>query len=151
STTSASLTWTSDNTWATDGVRGEFNNAFPGADGALMNGYLDCGNGANGGLTEIQVTSLPADMAKGYSVVIYTLGGVRNRPAQYLVNGNGPSFVLPGGPGGVATYYQHALVGVYVQAVGDDPANGPDSYGNYVVFTGLSGDLDIIAQPNGGG
>src|SRR5207253_9024348 len=70
STTSAALTWTSDNTWATDGVRGEFNNAFPGADGALMNGYLDCGNGANGGFTEIQVTSLPADIAAGYSVVI---------------------------------------------------------------------------------
>src|SRR5438105_375893 len=117
STTSANLTWTSDNTWATDGVRGEFNNAFPGADGDLMNGYLDCGNGANGGFTEITITNLPADIAAGYSVIIYTLGGVRNRPGQYFANSNGPLFVIPGGAGGVATYYKHGLVGVYAQAI----------------------------------
>ncbi|HLJ94928.1 MAG TPA: hypothetical protein VKU02_17265 [Gemmataceae bacterium] len=151
STTSAALTWTADNTWSTDGTRGEFDNAFPGADGALMNGYLDCGNGANGGFTEITVKNLPADIAAGYSVVIYTLGGVRSRPGQFFANGNGPLFVLPGGPGGATSYYQHAQVGVYAQAIGDDPANGPDSYGNYVVFTGLSGDLDVQAFPNGGG
>src|SRR5438128_6998513 len=44
STTSAALTWTSDNTWATEG-RSEFSDAFSGADETLMTGYLDCGNG----------------------------------------------------------------------------------------------------------
>ena len=42
--------------------------------------------------------------------------------------------------GGATTYYAptsnaQALVRTYVQAVGDDPAYGPDSYGNYVVVT----------------
>jgi hypothetical protein len=150
STTNAALTWTSDNTWATEG-RSQFMDAFTGADETLMTGYLDCGNGANGGLTEIQITGLPADIAAGYSLVVYTLGGAPNRPAQYSANGNGPLYVMSAGPGGVTTYYKHAMTGNYVQAIGDDPANGPDSYGNYIVFTGLSGDLDLIALPNGGG
>ncbi|HLJ94926.1 MAG TPA: hypothetical protein VKU02_17255 [Gemmataceae bacterium] len=145
STTNASLTWTSDNTWATEG-RSEFTDAWTGADESLMTGYLDCST-----FSEVQVTNLPADIAAGYSVVIYTLGGVPGRPAQYLANGNGPLFVLPGGPGNATTYYKHALTANYVQAIGDDPANGPDSYGNYIVFTGLTGDLDIQAFPNGGG
>src|SRR5262249_21940705 len=127
-----------------------FFNAFSGPDGNLMNGYLDCCNGANGGITEITVKNLPADVAAGYSVVIYTLGGVRNPPATYFANDQGPLFVIPGGPGGVSSYYRYALTGVYAQAIGDDLANGPDSYGNDVVFTGLKGDLDIIASPNGG-
>src|SRR5207245_11097077 len=114
---------------------------------------LDCGNGPIQGLTSISVTNLPADIAAGYSVVIYTFGGVTNRPALYLANGNGPLYVKPGGPGGIASFYKASsqsprLVGDFVQAIGDDAANGPNSYGNYIVFTGLSGDLDIQALPN---
>jgi hypothetical protein len=151
STTSAMLSWAADNTWSTDGVRGEFTDAFSGADEALMNGYLDAGNNSVQGFSEVQVKGLPADMAAGYSVVIYSLGGVTNRPGMFTVNGGDPQYILPGGPGGATSYYQHALLGSYVRAIGDDPSNGPDSNGNYLVFTGLSGDVDIQGYPNGGG
>jgi hypothetical protein len=149
STTTASVTWTADNTWSTDGTRGEFSDAFAvGPDETLMNGYLDAGNGAVQGFTEIQVTNIPADMAAGYSVVVYTLGGVTNRPAMYSANAGAPLFAVPGGPGGATSYYKHAMLGNYVQIVGDDPNNGADDYGNYIVIPGLSGDLDLIAMPN---
>ena len=147
STTTASVMWTADNTWATEG-RSEFSDAFTGPDETLMTGYLDAGNNAVQGFTEIQVTHLPADIAAGYSVVVYTLGGVTNRPAMYSANGGAPLFVVPGGPGGAASFYKHAMVGNYVQAKGDDLNNGADDYGNYVVIPGLSGDLDLIAMPN---
>jgi hypothetical protein len=148
STTTATLSWTADNTWSTDGVRGEYGDFFSGADEALMNGYLDAGNNAVQGFTEIQVKNLPSDMAAGYSVVIYTLGGITNRPATYTANGSAPVYAIPGGPGGVTSFYKHALVGNYFQVIGDDPNLGPDDYGNYLVITGLSGDLDIQAMPN---
>ena len=46
-----------------------------------------------------------------------------------------PSFTTPGGKGGVETYYNHALNGNFVQAIGDDFALGADDWGNYLVFT----------------
>ena len=147
STTSATLMWAADNTWATEG-RSEFSNAFTGADETLMTGYLDAGNNSVQGFSEIQVAKLPADIAAGYSVVVYTLGGVTNRPAIYTANGSPPVYVLPGGPGGAASFYKHALVGTYVQAIGDDASLGSNDYGNYIVFTGLKGDLDIQGMPN---
>ncbi len=87
-TTGASVSWAADNTWSTEpgSGRGEFANCFGGADETLMTGYLDAGNGAVQGFTSIKVTSLPADIAAGYSVVIYSLGGIRNRPAAFFVN-----------------------------------------------------------------
>ena len=150
-TTDVSVTWASDNTYSTDGVR-QFSNAFTGTAEVLLTGYLDGGNNAVQGFDEIQVTNLPADIAAGYSVVIYALGGGLNRNATYQVNDQDPIYVKPGGPGGIASYYgPTAIVRSWVQAIGDDPNYGPDSYGNYMVFTGLSGDLDIQAHPNGGG
>jgi hypothetical protein len=150
STTEAQLAFVADNTWATEG-RSEFSNAFCNADETLFTGYLDGGNGAVQGFSEIQIINLPADIAAGYSVVVYTLGGVTNRAAQYYVNGNGPVYVTPGGPGGLTSFYKHAFTGVYAQAIGDDPNKGPNDYGNYFVVTGLSGDVDIMGIPNGGG
>jgi hypothetical protein len=149
SATTATLMWAADNTWCTDGTRGEYSDFFPvGPDEALMNGYLDAGNGAVQGFTEIQVTKLPADMAAGYSLVVYTQGSVTNRPLMLTANGGDPLFVVPGGPGGATSFYQHAIVGNYTQAKGTDPNNGADDYGNYVVIPGLKGDLDLIAMPN---
>lgn len=152
-TTSATVTWDSIGTWSTESfppARSEFNNAFTGADETLMTGYLDTTDLNGGGLTTITVTGLPADMAAGYSVVIYTLGGVVNRPAAYFVNDDAmakPKFVVPGGN----TTYKHPYNGIYVQALGDDPDFGAtgstNDFGNYVVFTGLTGDATIMAQP----
>jgi hypothetical protein len=147
--TTATVTWAADNTWATEG-RGEFTDAFTGADETLMCGYLDAGNNSVQGFTSISVTNLPPDVAAGYSVVIYSLGGVVNRPAAFFVNDPAmanPKYHVPGGPGGVTSFYKHAMLGVYVQSLGDDPGFGADDYGNYLVFTGLKGDLSIVAQP----
>jgi hypothetical protein len=151
--TTASVTWTCIGTWSTESfppARSEFNNSFTGADESLMTGYLDTTDLAGGGLTTIMITGLPADMAAGYSVVIYTLGGVVNRPAAYFVNDAAmakPKFVVPGGN----TTYKHPYNGMYVQALGDDPDFGAtgstNDFGNYVVFTGMTGDATIMAQP----
>jgi hypothetical protein len=145
SATTASVTWACDNTWSTDGVRAQFNNAFTGPDQALMNGYMDCGNNAVQGFTSVDITGLPSDFAAGFSVVVYTLGGGSTNNRQEFIYVNDPTqanplYVWPGGPGGATTYYAptsngQALVRTYVQAIGDDPAYGPDSYGNYVVVT----------------
>jgi hypothetical protein len=152
-TTTASVTWQSIGTWSTESFppgRSEFNNSFTGADETLMTGYLDTTSLAGGGLTTITITGLPADMAAGYSVVIYTLGGVVNRPADYFVNDAAmanPKHLVPGG----ASTYKHMYNGSYVQALGTDPDFGTtgltDDFGNYVVFTGMNGDATIMAQP----
>jgi hypothetical protein len=154
--TSASVTWMCDNTWSTDGTDGSFTNAFSGPDQALVNGYMDAGSA--GGNADVEVTGLPADFAAGFSVVIYTFTGATGRPEFIYVNDPNqanPLYVTPLGPGGATTYYQRAMVGNYVQALGDDPNYGPDSYGNYVVVTKdgngnpLSGtSVSIQAVPN---
>jgi hypothetical protein len=94
---------------------------------------------------------LPADVAAGYSVVIYTLSPVTRRPGAYFVNDPAmakPRFVVVGGN----TYYKHPYGGPkYVQALGTDPDLGQtgstDDFGNYVVFTGLIGDVTINTMP----
>jgi hypothetical protein len=155
STTSASLAWSSNNTWCTEG-RGGFYNVFTGADETLMIGYLDSadsnGQGGPGGTwPSIQVTNLPADMAAGYSVIIYTLSPAVGRNGDYFVNDPAqanPKHVVVSG---VETY-RHPHGGPnYVPAIGDDPDFGTsgstNDYGNCVIFTGLKGDLDIETMP----
>ena len=146
-----SVTWVADNTWSNDGTDGSLNDYFPtGPDQVLMNGYLDIGSGSSGlsnGYTDIEITGLPADFATGFSVVVYTLGGDVNRPEYVYVNDTSlasPLFIMPGGPGGATTYYEQAMVGAYVPAIGDDPSYGTDSYGNYVVVT-LDGNGNPLA------
>jgi hypothetical protein len=150
-TTDASVTWSCNNTWTSRG-RGENNDnfTFRGPDFWLMNGYLDSSDQGGGTFIDINITLMgtaAADMATGYSVVIYTLGGVPNRPAAYYVNDPtmaNPKYVVPGGDMGQFNSGYH-------QAIGDDPdlgTSGSDhDFGNYVVFTGLSGDVAIHAEP----
>jgi hypothetical protein len=149
-TTGATVTWSSNNTWASMG-RGENNNNLDGGFGPnfdLMTGYLDSSNRHDGNFDVVTITNLPADIAVGYSVVLYTLGGVRGRFALYTVNGSGGGggtlSLSPGGDdNGVDNMPKNDD---YYQALGD-PTFGDASYGNYAVFTGLSGDLSIKGTP----
>jgi hypothetical protein len=164
-----SVTWVCDNTWSNDGLRdGGASDLFPlGPDQVLMNGYMDIGSAANPDAsvkfgmpaTDIEITNLPADFAAGFSVIIYTLGGAVNRPELLYVNDPNlvsPLYVMPGGPGGATTWLTpQPLIRTYMQAIGDDPSYGPDSFGNYVVVTNdgngnpLQGtSVSIYALPN---
>jgi hypothetical protein len=144
STSNATISWSSNNTWSSRD-KGENNNNFPfhGPDFWLMSGYLDTSDLGGGKFIDIEITGLDADMAAGYSVVIYTMGGVPNRPAAYFVNDPTqahPKYVVPSGD-------QGQFNGAYQQATGDDPAFGANDFGNYVVFTGLHGDVSIQGEP----
>jgi hypothetical protein len=144
--TSATVTWSSNNTWASFG-RSESNNNFDGGFGdnfLLMQGYLDSSSRHDGKFDLVTVTGLPADIASGYSVVLYTLGGVRGRFAKYTVNTAAPLSIVPGGDDNGADNVHHN--DDYFQALGD-PDYGDNSYGNYAVVSGLSGDLTITAEP----
>jgi hypothetical protein len=149
-TTSAMVTWSSNNTWSS-AQRGEENDMFDGADTTgpnytLMLGYLDTSNRHDGNFDVITVTGLPSDISAGYSVVIYALGGVRGRFASYSVNGGSPYAAVPGGDSdnGVDNTQYNAD---YHQIIGDDPSFGNDAYGNFMVFPGLNGDVTIRCEP----
>jgi hypothetical protein len=148
-TTGATVTWSSNNTWAS-AQRGEENDNFDGGDTTggnytLMLGYLDTSSRHDGNFDVITVTGLPSDISSGYSVVIYALGGVRGRFASYSVNGGSPYAAVPGGDdnGVDNTHYNDD----YHQIIGDDPSFGNDAYGNYMVFPGLNGDVTIRCEP----
>ena len=152
---STSVTWVCDDTWSTDGVRGQLNNLFPvGPNQALMNGYrilaLDpIRTPACCLVSQLPISRLPtcrpiSPPASRWSSIRWAAAGGRNEYIyvndKNLVN---PLYVAPGGPGGVTTFYQGSngtyapapLVGSYVQAIGDDPSYGPDANGNFVVVT----------------
>lgn len=140
----ADVTWSCAGTWATEG-KGEFNNCFTGADETLLMGYLDTSDLGGGNFIDVTIDNLPADMAAGYSVVLYTLGGVVNRPAEYTVNGVVKD-VIPGGN----TNFRHPYSGpTWVQAQGTDPGfTDAADYGNFVVFDNLTGStVTIHAEP----
>src|SRR5205823_11440194 len=120
-------------TWATEG-KGEFNNTFSDTDETLMMGYLDTSDRAGGNYIDITIANLPDDLAAGYSVVLYMLGGVVNRPAEYTVNGVVKD-IVPGGN----TNFRHRWSGPeWVQAAGTDPTfTDAADYGNYAVFDNL--------------
>jgi len=119
--------WTSNNTWSSDG-RGEDNNNAPdGNDRNLMLGYLDT---TDTSITEIRVNGLPAEIASGYDVFVYMLGGVLNRGGTYTLTGSGPAVSRD-------NVQTTAFDGTYIE--GDE--------GNYLFFQGLTGtDLLLEAQ-----
>ena len=81
-TTVASVTWSSNNTWASTGL-GEENNGFSGADRILMTGYLDTTDVST---TSVTISGLPAAYTgPGYSVYVYALGGVGGRGGNYTI------------------------------------------------------------------
>ena len=78
--TSASVSWVSNNTWASQG-RSEDNNSAPeGNDRNLMTGYLDT-NGTDP--NSVTVSGLPFDGE--YDVIVYTKGGVIGRGGEYTI------------------------------------------------------------------
>jgi hypothetical protein len=81
--TGVKVSWSSPNTWSSQG-RGEENNSAPeGNDRNLMTGYIDT-NGTDP--NNVTVTGLPGDMA--YDVVVYMKGGGVGRGGAYTVSGS---------------------------------------------------------------
>ena len=79
---SATISWVSNNTWASTG-NGEENNTAPaGDDRNLMTGYLDT---TNVSVTEVSVSGLDQVFADGYNIAVYIQGGVNGRGGQYTV------------------------------------------------------------------
>ena len=153
-TTNATVVWEAWATFSSLG-NGESNNNFDPstADYTLMLGYLDPQKGAPAGGTMddpaptiVLITHLPSDMAAGtYDVYLYGLGGRSNRGGQYTVNSAGPLYLVAGGDtdNGPDT----GLNG-YVPAKGDDPAYGPNDFGNYLLFPGQTGSAITITATN---
>ncbi|GEM_PF-1305068 len=81
--TGVKVSWSSPNTWSSQG-RGEENNSAPeGNDRNLMTGYIDTNsNDPN----QVIVTGLPSDI--DYDVVVYMKGGVVGRGGDYTVKGS---------------------------------------------------------------
>lgn len=133
----ATVSWTSNNTWSSQG-RGEENNTAPaGDDRNLMTGYLDTTDVT---VTEVTVTGLDdvfTDMA--YRVAVYIQGGVNGRGGQYTVTTDNKVSTL-----NLTT--EAAFDGTYIP--GGDPGN------NYLVLGGNEGftapDFVLTATPTTG-
>ena len=160
-TSSAQVFWSATNTWASTG-KGEEDNNFKGADHTLMTGYLDM-NTAYPSFTFIQISNLPASFSGTYDLYIYALGGYPGKGGEYTVIGATPSiqWLVGGGtadptkPGPANSPPQQGLYSGpdFVQAVGNDSTFGADGvntsdFGNYIVWTGLSGPTVTIIATN---
>ncbi len=123
--TTASVSWASNNTWASGG-RAENNNDAPeGDDRNLMIGYLDT-NGEDP--NSVTVSGLPAEGT--YDVIVYTKGGVIGRGGDYTIGDNTQSHVDAA-----------AFSGSFV--LGGE--------GDYLVFRDVSGDsFTLTGQPTTG-
>jgi len=77
--TTVTVSWTSNNTWASMG-RSEENNTASGDDKNLLTGYLDTNASDPNSVT---VSGLPADAT--YDVIVYTKGGVIGRGGDYTI------------------------------------------------------------------
>src|SRR5262249_35150755 len=147
SCTTTTVTWSCNNTWSTFGG-GSDNNNFTGDDFTLMGGYLDSSSIGGNVFPTVTISGLPCDFVT-FDVYVYTMGGIAGRPEDISIFGADSKRVISSGPldptkpSGQGIYNGPD----YVEAVGDDPCNGSNDYGNYVVFHGLSGDLTIIATP----
>lgn len=131
---SATVEWTSPNTWGSTG-RGEENNMLTGSDHALLAGYLDTGNATT---TQVTIHSIPSQLTGGYDVIVYANGGVPNRGGAYRVtDGSGTEL-----RGYVAALSPTAPTGLVRVVPGSDPA--VHVAGNYIVFTNLTANEIII-------
>ncbi len=120
--TGASVEWTSNNTWASQG-RGEENNTAPeGNDRNLMTGYLDT-NGTDPNSVTVSGLTIEGD----YNVYVYTKGGVNGRGGDYTIG-------------------DETISHVDVEAFDGEYVFG--SEGDVLVFTGVSGDsFTLSGQP----
>jgi hypothetical protein len=131
--TATSVTWTSNNTWASTGI-GEENNNFTGANKTLMTGYLD-NDPAVTATINVTFSGLPTSVVPNYTAIVYFLGGSGGRGGNYQANGTSPVQV-----GDVAT------TGFNGPAFVLDPGVDHNDKGNFLVFTNLTGtDLTITA------
>src|SRR5262249_6411042 len=103
----------------------------------------------NGGIfPTVTITGLPSDFQQ-FDVYVYTLGGIAGRAEDISIFGGDSKRVISSGPLDPTKPSGEGIFNGpdYVEAVGDDPNNGTNDNGNYVVFHGQSGDLTIIATP----
>jgi len=125
SPTSATITWSSTNTWDTGAAPANQN-------ASLMHAYLDNTLATNSIAT---VTGLPASIAgtgtTPYSVIVYMAGDTAGRGGSWNINGTVFSSYVSKGPSGDGVLVQ-ALPGAAGTGVGATP-------GNYAVFTGITG------------
>lgn len=134
--TTVTVTWDSNNTWASTGV-GEENNQFPdGPDKVLMTGYLDTGDATT---TKVTLNGIPSAFTagNGYDVYVYALGGVAGRGGGYrIVSTNGTvlnDYILYTTPANPTTYKEVA------------PAAGARADGTYMIFKNLHAS-DIVVE-----
>src|ERR1700728_1914305 len=112
--TTASATWTSNNSW-------ELGDGDGSANAQMMNGYLDTGDTTT---TTVSVTGLPSN-ASGYQVYVYAQGqnGAATRIGNYTISGTGITTTTISLTDAANTNF----TGTFTQA--------NNSAGNYVVFT----------------
>lgn len=139
--TTATVEWTSANTWASSG-RGEENNMLTGSDRQLLVGYLDTGNATT---TQVTVRSLPTQLTggNGYDLVLYTLGGVAGRGGAFRVTDENGTELRPY-VRGASPANPTSLTRVPV--VGEEHGEG-----TYIVFEGLKAANVIVEATTEGG
>jgi len=142
--TTATVTFTSNGTWASTGV-GEENNQFLGADRILMTGYLDTGDATT---TSVTISNIPPLFAtNSYNVYVYAMGGVAGgRSGGYRILDAATKVVLKDYV--FATSSSNALG--YVKAPVSTDKTKP-GIGNYLVFTGLTASNIILEATTANG
>ena len=131
-------------TWQSGGASWSTATAGSGsaADMAMMTGYLDQGGDGNGQIHTISVTNIPF---ASYDVYLYhSSSGGPNRTARYQANGT-DIWTRNLDPANTFNGFVQAGYNSLAEAAlaGGNPA------GNYVLWTGLSGDLSIEGQGYG--
>jgi hypothetical protein len=125
----ATVTWSSNNTWASLRA-GEMNNNFTGPDRNLMTGYLDSGNTA-ATATTVTVNNIDAAVrSPAYNVLVYMANGsMVTRGGGFTLTSGGTSQVKYGSTSGPGPS-MHIL----------DPGTDIDNtiHGSYLRFTGLT-------------
>ena len=130
--TTATVTWSSNNTWTSTG-RGEENNFATGENRDLMAGYLDtAGVGGTPAIVTVSGLNFPSSpFTLGYDVYVYSQGGVNGRGGTYTI-------------GATSIYHEatEAFSGVFIEDTTVDTPTGPEgSFGsNYMVFRNVTGD-----------
>jgi hypothetical protein len=129
--TTAAVTWSSPNLWATLGESGESNNIWNGEDSVLMTAYLDT---ASSGTTTVTMTDIPTALTSGgYDVYVYACGSVGTRGGAYRI--------VDAASGDVLKDYVYATTAWFAPTYVPVPSNtSPTNYGagNYIVFKGLT-------------
>ncbi|MDA7882311.1 PEP-CTERM sorting domain-containing protein [Akkermansiaceae bacterium] len=108
---------------------------------AMMTGYLDQGGDGNGQIHSITITGIPF---AAYDVYLYhSSSGGANRTARYQANGT-DIWTRNLDPANTFNGFTQAGYGSLA-----DAANLANPAGNYVLWTGLSGDLTMEGQGYG--